>query len=65
LTKSLRHIQQTLHAAGIESAAIGGMAVAVWGEPRATRDVDLKIQLDRDRAAKLIEILGDAYPLVR
>lgn len=33
-----------LEAAGIEHALVGGLAVAVWGVPRATQDIDLLIR---------------------
>lgn len=32
-----------LDAAGVEYALIGGLAVAVWGVPRATKDIDLLV----------------------
>ncbi len=59
LAESLRSTQQRLSGAGIESAAIGGLAVAIWGEPRVTRDVDLKILLERSDGASLLEFLQD------
>ena len=41
------------------------MAVAAWGEPRLTRDVDLKILLSRQNADRLLEVLSTNYqPLV-
>ncbi|UCF96856.1 MAG: hypothetical protein JSV89_17005 [Spirochaetaceae bacterium] len=40
---------------------IGGIAVGVWGEPRVTRDVDLKILLGRDDAPRLLDILKSDY----
>jgi hypothetical protein len=30
---------------GLTHAVVGGLAVAVWGVPRATRDVDLYVEL--------------------
>lgn len=32
-----------LDRAGVEHALVGGLAVAVWGAPRATKDIDLLI----------------------
>jgi hypothetical protein len=49
--------QQALHEAGIESVVIGGLAVTIWGEPRATKDADLRVQLQRDEAEKLLAAL--------
>lgn len=57
LADSLQAVQDLLRTAGIESAAIGGLAVALWGEPRVTRDVDLKLLLDRSESEKLLAAL--------
>ena len=50
LVRSIRRLQQRLQEADIPSVVIGGVASALWGEPRVTRDVDLKILLGRDEA---------------
>jgi predicted nucleotidyltransferase len=41
LLEQLRAILAALDHAGIEYALVGGLAVAVWGGPRATQDIDL------------------------
>ena len=46
LFDELRALVTALDAAGVEYALAGGLAVAVWGAPRATRDIDLLIQPD-------------------
>jgi hypothetical protein len=46
LFDELRALVTALDAAGVEYALVGGLAVAVWGAPRATRDIDLLIQPD-------------------
>jgi hypothetical protein len=51
-------LQGILDAAGIQSMVIGGLAVAVWGEPRATRDADIKVLLTRDDASRLLACLS-------
>lgn len=61
LIQSLRALQQRLSDAGILSIAIGGVAVAVWGEPRLTRDVDVKVLLERDDADRLLDTLASDY----
>jgi hypothetical protein len=43
-----------LESAGIPYAIVGSVASSVYGEPRATNDVDLLIQLSRNDAAKLV-----------
>ena len=61
LLQSVRALQQRLSDAGIPSIVIGGVAVAVWGEPRVTRDVDLKVLLGRDDADRLLAALAPDY----
>jgi len=61
LLESLVALQDRLRRAGVPSAAIGGVAVGVWGEPRVTRDVDVKVLLERKDAARLLEILKPDY----
>ena len=48
LVRSVARLQQCLEQAGIPSAVIGGLAVSAWGEPRLTRDADLKGLARRD-----------------
>ncbi len=57
--QSIVTLQDLLKQAGIASVIIGGIAVAAWGEPRLTRDVDLKVQLKRQDAGRLIQLLAD------
>jgi hypothetical protein len=47
----LTGILQSLEGASIDYALVGGLAVAVWGAPRATKDIDLIIQRQPDPAA--------------
>jgi hypothetical protein len=61
LVRSIRNIQQHLQDADIPSIVIGGVAVALWGEPRVTRDVDLKILLGREEADRLLTTLSADY----
>jgi hypothetical protein len=61
LVRSIRDIQRHLQDADIPSIVIGGVAVALWGEPRVTRDVDLKILLGREEAERLLTILFPNY----
>ena len=61
LFEALVALQDRLHQAGISSAVIGGMAVGMWGEPRVTRDVDVKVLLGRDDAPRLLEVIAPDY----
>lgn len=55
--RALLEAQSRLEGAGIQSAVIGGIAVAVWGLPRATQDVE--VLLTRAQADRL---LGTLFP---
>ncbi len=57
LIDSVIAFQNTLDQAGISSMAIGGIAVSVWGEPRLTRDIDMKVLIHRQDRARLLELL--------
>ncbi len=61
LFQSVVALQDRLREAGILSAVIGGIAVGVWGEPRVTRDVYLKVLLKRDAAPRLLEAISPDY----
>ncbi len=61
LFQSIQVLQRRLSDADISSIVIGGVAVAVWGEPRVTRDVDLKVLLGRDDAERLLAALSPDY----
>jgi hypothetical protein len=61
LLLSVIKLQQRLDEAGVPSVVIGGVAIAAWGEPRLTRDVDLKVQLSRQDADHLLALLSKDY----
>ena len=61
LLRSIVALQERLRDADIPSIVIGGIAVATWGEPRVTRDVDLKVLLERDDADRLLAVLAPEY----
>ena len=64
LIESVLDLQKRLEEAGVASVLIGGLAVSAWGEPRGTRDVDLKVLLKREDAQRLLDLLGaDFAPL--
>lgn len=56
--ESASRVQRLLEAAGIQSVVIGGLAIAVWGEPRVTKDVDLRVWLERAQANRLLSTLS-------
>jgi len=53
LYDELRSILDALDQSGVDYALVGGLAVAVWGAPRATKDIDLLV-----RGEKLPEALA-------
>jgi hypothetical protein len=44
LFDELMAVVSALDEGGVEYALVGGLAVAVWGAPRATKDIDLLVQ---------------------
>ena len=55
----LKAVTEVLNREGIEYALCGGLAMAVYGLPRATLDIDLLMQIDSLFSAKrVLEPLG-------
>lgn len=63
LIDSVVAFQDFLKKGGIPVMAIGGIAVAIWGEPRLTRDIDMKVLVSRENRGQLLAILGAFTPL--
>lgn len=61
LVDAVINLQKRLEDANVPSVLIGGLAVSVWGEPRGTHDVDVKVLLRRDEGQKLLDVLGEEY----
>ena len=61
LYTAIQVLQKRLSDAGIASVVIGGVAVGLWGDPRATRDADLKVLLGREEADRLLVVLTPDY----
>lgn len=64
LIEALWVLQERLRQEGIASAVVGGIALSIWGEPRATRDVDLRVLLGREEAHRLLAALTNDYALL-
>lgn len=54
---TLSDVERFLEAHQIPHALIGGLAVSLRGQPRATIDVDMVIAVDVERALELIAVL--------
>lgn len=61
LFRSIQALQRRLNEANIPSVVIGGLAVGAYGEPRVTRDADLKVLLGRDDVERLLRVLASDY----
>jgi predicted nucleotidyltransferase len=55
----LREFLKLLNSARVEYLLIGGYAVAYWGYPRATGDLDIWVAVSDSNARKLVRILKD------
>jgi hypothetical protein len=59
LYEELRKVLDALDQASVDYALVGGLAVAVWGAPRATKDIDLLVRPeDLSRAKAALEVGG-------
>ena len=58
LLHSVAYTQHLFEQAGLPSAVIGGLAVSIWGEPRLTRDADLKVLAQREGRAQVLQVLA-------
>ncbi|GAB4463643.1 MAG: hypothetical protein Kow0070_24480 [Anaerolineales bacterium] len=63
LIDSVIGFQAFLTKEGVPVMAIGGIAVAVWGEPRLTRDIDMKVLVSRENRGRLLAMLRPFTPL--
>jgi hypothetical protein len=64
LHDELMSVAGGLDAAGVPYALVGGLAVAVWGAPRATKDIDLLVQpSDLERAKAAVRLCGFTLPV--
>jgi len=63
LYDELRGVLAAFDREGIDYAVIGGLAVAIWGAPRATKDIDLLIQ-PQDRERAMTAAAGQGFTLV-
>jgi len=57
LPHDFKEFLQLLNLKKVEYLIIGGYAVALYGYPRATGDMDIWIAISKDNARKLVEVL--------
>ena len=58
---TLKDIATSLKREGIPFMVIGGQAVAVYGRPRFTQDIDITIALTPDEAEKIIRAVNESF----
>lgn len=58
LLDAVRQILAALQSLGVPAALMGGLASALWGHVRATRDVDLLIAIGSEGPEALVEALA-------
>jgi hypothetical protein len=59
LPQDFKELLQLLNSKKIEYLVVGGYAVALYGYPRATGDIDIWIAISKDNARKTVEALKE------
>jgi uncharacterized nucleotidyltransferase DUF6036 len=59
LDRAVHDITGVLEALHVDYAIVGGIANAIWGEPRATIDVDVTVSVSESTLATVIRAIGD------
>ena len=62
--ESLLRIAEVLATAEVPYMVIGGLANAVWGEPRATLDIDVTVLVPDQRIPEVAQTLGRSFDLL-
>jgi predicted nucleotidyltransferase len=61
LDRAVHDITRALESLGIAYAIIGGIANAVWGEPRATIDVDVTVAVEEDELPTTVPAIARSF----
>ena len=59
LPQDFKELLQLLNSRRIEYLVVGGYAVALYGYPRATGDIDIWISISKENAQKTVEALKE------
>jgi len=59
--EALREVREFLDQNGIQHLVIGGVANAVWGRPRATRDADFKVLIGERTIAEFVTLVSTRF----
>lgn len=57
--KTLEHVWKHLEPLRLPMAVMGGLALSMWRYPRATRDVDLLVNVDASSVDAVLKVLQD------
>ena len=64
LLRHLRELCNFLENASIEYMLVGGLAVGIWGEPRATVDIDFMVSFNMNDFAALRQKINDSNAFI-
>jgi SpoU rRNA methylase family enzyme len=64
LEKALLDIAALLEKHKIQYMVIGGLANAIWGQPRATLDIDITVWVSDNEIQKAVSMLEGSYALL-
>ena len=64
IIKTLQDIATSLKRAEIPCMVIGGQAVAMYGRPRFTQDIDITIALTPDEAEKILRAVDESFTIL-
>lgn len=59
LNRDFKEFAELLHARGVEYLVVGGYALAAYGHPRYTGDIDFWVRPSADNLARLLAALAD------
>ena len=59
--EALREVTTFLDQHAIRHLVIGGIANAMWGRPRATRDADFKVLIDERTIGEFVTLIGTQF----
>lgn len=62
--RTLVAVASVLDEHGVPYVVIGGLANAVWGEPRATLDIDVTVWVDEPEIAAVAEVLTSEFDVL-
>ncbi len=61
---ALAHLTETLGRLGVPHMIIGGLAAAVWGEPRSTVDIDATVWVEEGEIPGVVAALQKEFALL-